>query len=224
MRPRTVWSTAKPIACLAGRRSLRRLPRGAGAARRRPTGCCRRFDSAPGRVVQPRGILARNDPRVRLLEGLEQHVEVLSGDGARRDRGARRRASPTTSIRTTGRRRACFSISARTASPRPRYARGRALDAFSYNGGFALALAPRCDEVVAVDISEDAVARIAANAARNGSTNVEARAMNVFDELRELERGASGSTRSCSTRRRSRRTRRRCRRRCRATRRSTCAR
>ena len=39
---------------------------------------------------------------------------------------------------------------------------------FSYNGGFALALAPRCDEVLAVDISEDAVARIRANAARNG--------------------------------------------------------
>ena len=69
-----------------------------------------------------------------------------------------------------------------------RYARGRLLDAFSYNGGFALALAPRCESVLAVDISEDAVARIAANAARNGLTNVEARAMNVFDELRELER------------------------------------
>ena len=62
------------------------------------------------------------------------------------------------------------------------------LDTFSYNGGFALALAPRCDEVIAIDISEDAVARIAANAARNGSANVQARAMNVFDELRELER------------------------------------
>jgi 23S rRNA (cytosine1962-C5)-methyltransferase len=41
---------------------------------------------------------------------------------------------------------------------------------------------------VAVDISEAAVERIRANAARNGIANVEARAMNVFDELRELER------------------------------------
>ena len=62
------------------------------------------------------------------------------------------------------------------------------LDAFSYNGGFALTLAPASREVVAVDISEAAVERIRANAARNGITNVEARAMNVFDELRELER------------------------------------
>ena len=69
-----------------------------------------------------------------------------------------------------------------------KYARGRLLDAFSYNGGFALALAPHCDEVVAIDISEEAVARITENAQRNGARNVRARAMNVFDELRELER------------------------------------
>ena len=31
-------------------------------------------------TLQPRGILARNDPRVRLLEGLEQKVEVLAGE------------------------------------------------------------------------------------------------------------------------------------------------
>jgi 23S rRNA (cytosine1962-C5)-methyltransferase len=69
-----------------------------------------------------------------------------------------------------------------------RYARGRALDAFSYNGGFAMAIAPKCERVMAVDISTDAVARIRANAERNGLRNVEAREMNVFDELRELER------------------------------------
>jgi 23S rRNA (cytosine1962-C5)-methyltransferase len=67
------------------------------------------------------------------------------------------------------------------------YARGRLLDAFSYHGGFALALAPRCSEVLAVDISAAAVARIRENARRNGLA-IEARAMNVFDELRELER------------------------------------
>ena len=51
-----------------------------------------------------------------------------------------------------------------------------------------MALAAVCDEVMAVDISDDAVARIGANARRNGIANVRARAMNVFDELRELER------------------------------------
>ena len=68
------------------------------------------------------------------------------------------------------------------------YARGRLLDAFSYHGGFALTLAPHCERVLAVDISEEAVAHIRENARRNGFTHVEARTMNVFDELRELER------------------------------------
>ena len=30
--------------------------------------------------MHPKGIIARNDPRVRLLEGLEQNVTVLHGD------------------------------------------------------------------------------------------------------------------------------------------------
>jgi 23S rRNA (cytosine1962-C5)-methyltransferase len=69
-----------------------------------------------------------------------------------------------------------------------RYAHGRMLDCFSYHGGFALALAPRCDSVQALDVSAEAVTRIAANAAVNGLTNVTAREANVFDELRHLER------------------------------------
>ena len=31
-------------------------------------------------LLQPRGILARNDPKVRALEGLEQRVDVLAGE------------------------------------------------------------------------------------------------------------------------------------------------
>ena len=30
-------------------------------------------------ILSPAGILARNDPKVRTLEGLEQTVEVLAG-------------------------------------------------------------------------------------------------------------------------------------------------
>ena len=40
----------------------------------------------------------------------------------------------------------------------------------------------------AIDISEDAVTRITANAAANGIANLSARAANVFDELRHFER------------------------------------
>lgn len=133
------------------------------------------------------GILARNDPRVRLLEGLEQRVDLLHGD-----------VPSSIDVREGtivydvdpwhGQKTGLFLDQRENRQAAARYARGRLLDAFSYHGGFALALASRCDSVLAVDISEHAVERIRANTARNGLTNVEARAMNVFDELRELAR------------------------------------
>ena len=69
-----------------------------------------------------------------------------------------------------------------------RYARGRLLDCFSYNGGFALYLANKCESVLALDASADAVGRITVNAARNNLPHVTAREGNVFDELRYFER------------------------------------
>ena len=138
-------------------------------------------------LVEPAGILARNDPRVRLLEGLEQRVDVVYGtvpDEIEVREGAVRYAVDPYHGQKTG----LFLDQRENRAAALPYARGRLLDAFSYNGGFALTLAPRCDEVTAIDISESAVARIRMNAARNGLAHVEARAMNVFDELRELER------------------------------------
>jgi 23S rRNA (cytosine1962-C5)-methyltransferase len=137
-------------------------------------------------LMHPDGILARNDPRVRLLEGLEQRVDVLAGDipdlvtvtesGIEYDVDLRR-----------GQKTGLFLDQRENRAAAAQYARGRVLDCFSYNGGFALTMAPRASETIAIDVSEDAVARIRANAARNG-VNVEAKVGNVFDELRGLER------------------------------------
>jgi 23S rRNA (cytosine1962-C5)-methyltransferase len=138
-------------------------------------------------LVRPAGILARNDPRVRLLEGLEQKVDVLYGTVPDTIEVREGRVVFEVDPRR-GQKTGLFLDQRENRVAAAQYARGRLLDTFSYNGGFALALAPACDEVVAVDISEDAVARIAGNAARNGLSNVRAVAMNVFDELRELER------------------------------------
>ena len=138
-------------------------------------------------IMKPAGILARNDPRVRLLEGLEQRVDVLYGTVP--DQIDVREGAVSYGVDPYhGQKTGLFLDQRETRTAALQYARGRCLDAFSYNGGFALALAPRCDEVIAVDISEEAVARIRLNAARNGLAHVQARAMNVFDELRELER------------------------------------
>ena len=137
-------------------------------------------------LLEPRGILARNDVKVRALEGLEPRVEVLHGD-----------VPPSIAVREgpieydvdpwKGQKTGLFLDQRENRVAAADYARGRLLDCFSYQGGFALRLAPRCDEVTAVDISGDAVARIAANAARNGLPQIQAREANAFDELRRLE-------------------------------------
>ena len=138
-------------------------------------------------LARPAGILARNDPRVRALEGLEQTVAVLHGTVP--DAIEVREGQVSYVVDPyRGQKTGLFLDQRENRVAATLYAHGRLLDAFSYNGGFALALAPRCHEVLAIDISEEAVARIAANAERNGLGHVQARAMNVFDELRELER------------------------------------
>ena len=142
--------------------------------------------SALGDLLQPKGILARNDPRTRQLEGLERRVEVLAGDvpalvgvtetGIEYDVDLRR-----------GQKTGLFLDQRENRAAAAQYARGRLLDGFCYNGGFALVLGRRCQETIAIDVSEEAVARVRQNAERNGVA-VDARVGNVFDELRGLER------------------------------------
>jgi 23S rRNA (cytosine1962-C5)-methyltransferase len=68
-----------------------------------------------------------------------------------------------------------------------RVAHGRALDCFTFNGAFALHIAKECDSVLGIDISEDAITGARRNAELNQTSNVEFRAANVFDALREFE-------------------------------------
>jgi 23S rRNA (cytosine1962-C5)-methyltransferase len=138
-------------------------------------------------TLQPLGILARNDPKVRALEGLEQRVDVVHGDVPATIRV--RDGRVTYSVDPyKGQKTGLFLDQRENRLAAARYAHGRVLDAFSYHGGFALTLAPSCEHVLAVDISDDAVAQIRENARENGHSNIETRTMNAFDELRELER------------------------------------
>ncbi|HEV3057853.1 MAG TPA: class I SAM-dependent rRNA methyltransferase [Vicinamibacterales bacterium] len=136
--------------------------------------------------ISPKGILARNDPRSRLLEGLDQRVEVLAGDVpatvAVREAGVEYEAD----LRH-GQKTGLFLDQRENRQAAVQYARGRLLDCFTYTGGFALTLGPRCQETIAIDVSEEAIARVKENAARNAIA-VDARVGNVFDELRGLER------------------------------------
>ncbi len=137
-------------------------------------------------LLQPRGILARNDPRARVLEGLEQQVEVLSGEVPERVTVTEAGIEYDVDLRR-GQKTGLFLDQRENRTAAAAYARGRLLDCFSYNGGFALVLGRRCQETIAIDVSEDAVARVRENASRNGVA-VDARVGNVFDDLRGLER------------------------------------
>ncbi len=139
-------------------------------------------------LLQPRGVLLRNDPKVRTLEGLPQEVTLAYGDVPAhvdvREGPVTYRVDPW-----QGQKTGLFLDQSENHAAAAGYARGRALDAFSYHGGFALRMAPHVEHVLAVDTSADAVAAITANAARHGFSNLEAREANVFDALREFERG-----------------------------------
>jgi 23S rRNA (cytosine1962-C5)-methyltransferase len=138
-------------------------------------------------LLAPAGILARNDPRVRLLEGLEQRVEVLHGTVPEHvdveELGIRYRVDPW-----RGQKTGLFLDQRENRAAAALYARGRVLDAFCYNGGFALRLGRHASEVVALDSSSEAVERTIENAARNDAANIVVREANVFDELRHFER------------------------------------
>jgi 23S rRNA (cytosine1962-C5)-methyltransferase len=136
--------------------------------------------------LHPRGIIARNDPRARVLEGLEQRVEVLAGDVPETVRVTEAGVEYDVDLRR-GQKTGLFLDQRENRIAAALYAHGRLLDCFSYNGGFALLLGRRCQETIAYDVSEDAIARVRQNAASNGVT-VDARVGNVFDELRGLDR------------------------------------
>ena len=140
--------------------------------------------------LEPAGILARNDPKVRALEGLDQTVSVVYGDIPESVVVREGPVELEVDLRR-GQKTGLFLDQRENREAAARYARGTLLDCFSYNGGFALRLARQCTQTEAIDISSDAVARLSANAQRNGLSQVQAREANVFDELRRLEKAGA---------------------------------
>ena len=138
-------------------------------------------------LLRPAGVLARNDPKVRALEGLDRVVELRHGDVPHdievRDGTVRLLVDPW-----DGQKTGLFLDQRENRHAAAGHAVGRALDCFSYTGAFALQMATRCDEVVAIDVSESAVGRSDAHAACNGVPNIRARVGNVFDALRAFDR------------------------------------
>jgi len=137
--------------------------------------------------LKPAGVLARNDVRVRQLEGLDSSVSLLYGDVPERVQVREGRIEHEVDL-WHGQKTGLFLDQRENRAAARTYAHGRMLDCFSYHGAFALQLADRCESVIALDVSEEAVGHIRRNAARNQTGNVEARLANVFDALRQMER------------------------------------
>ncbi|HYO90121.1 MAG TPA: class I SAM-dependent rRNA methyltransferase, partial [Pyrinomonadaceae bacterium] len=135
---------------------------------------------------RPLAIVERNDVRVRQLEGLELLTSVLYGSVPDEleivQHGVRFRIHPL-----GGQKTGSFLDQRENRLAARMVAHGRALDCFTFNGAFALHLSPACESVLGLDISEDALAEARLNAELNSAHNVEFRAANVFDALREME-------------------------------------
>ena len=139
-------------------------------------------------VLAPEGILLRHDASVRRHEGLP--LEVVAAYGAVPDNvevteydvryfAALQTGQKTGSFLDQRENRRLIGAAARDG--------GRALDLFTYHGSFALHLARRAAQVMAVDQSGEALARGRRNAALNGLTNITWREANAFDLLRDFE-------------------------------------
>jgi 23S rRNA (cytosine1962-C5)-methyltransferase len=140
-------------------------------------------------VLQPEGILLRNDAPARRREALSPEPVEVYGSVPReipvREGEALYLAAPW-----DGQKTGAFLDQRpnRLLAGRLMPEGGRALDCFSYHGSFAIHLARRAGSVLALDTSQDALNRGAANAALNRLGNIDWREADAFETLRLLER------------------------------------
>jgi len=136
---------------------------------------------------QPQGIVARNDSGVRALEGLPLEKRWIHGSGSGRVEvmeGERRYTVDVWEGQKTG----AYLDQRENRQWARSYARGRVLDAFSYEGGFTLHMASEAEEVLAIEDSDAAVQHLKEHLTLNRITNVRVERGNAFDRLRSLDR------------------------------------
>jgi len=141
------------------------------------------------RVCDARLVVARDDSSARDFEGLPRRRGVVRGEGTTRvqyhDAGSVFEVDVLADGKTGG-----FLDQAENHARAATYvpAGAEALDAFTYHGGFALALARGgAASVLALDEAAPAAERARENAARNGLSQVKVEQANAFDRLRALE-------------------------------------
>jgi 23S rRNA (cytosine1962-C5)-methyltransferase len=150
------------------------------------------MDAAPAREailrtlreeLQPAGIVERVDPRIRELEQLPPLTSgLLYGDKSSTE--FRMNAIRFHYDALEGQKTGAFLDQRENYAAAAECAHGEALDAFCYQGGFALHLAAKCSAVTGVDSSRPALEMAEKNATLNGR-ELEWIEANAFDLLRE---------------------------------------
>jgi 23S rRNA (cytosine1962-C5)-methyltransferase len=137
-------------------------------------------------MFSPKGIVERNDPKVRLLEGLEQSVSVLQGEVPDEVLAQENGITFVYDLQK-GQKTGGFLDQRENHFAARRYASGDVLDCFSYQGGFALTIAGNCRHVEAIDMAPAAVAASRRIQELNNISNVTFREGNTFDLLKEYD-------------------------------------
>lgn len=138
-------------------------------------------------LLNPAGILERNDVKARRLEGLAETRGVLWGEVPEEARIIEAGIEFSVDL-LEGQKTGFFLDQADNRIAAVAYASGKCLDCFTNTGAFALHFARRCASVIGVDASAPALLQARRNAALNGMKNVEFVEGNVFDYLREREK------------------------------------
>jgi len=137
-------------------------------------------------LFSPKGILERNDPKVRLLEGLDQRVGVLYGE-IPAEIHAKQNGVTFAHDLAKGQKTGSFLDQRENHWAARRYASGDVLDCFCYEGGFALTLADNCDRVEGIDMAPAAIHVAERNRELNSVSNARFREGNTFDLLKEYD-------------------------------------
>jgi 23S rRNA (cytosine1962-C5)-methyltransferase len=144
------------------------------------------FVSILAELFSPRGILERNDPRVRELEGLDRRVSLLFGQVPEEVIVSRNGIRFVHDLHK-GQKTGAFLDQRENHSAAVAYASGEVLDCFTYHGGFALTIAPRATHVEGIDLSNAAIAIARRNQELNQISNVTFREANSFDVLKAYD-------------------------------------